>query len=653
MGHPSDVWLRAALRYSLKATSNHSKKDGAVDVTITSSENGDLQNDPKFLAIIEGLMFSRKFIVTYQIVLVSFLLLVTVFHLCGRIQRAQRRRSAKSTIGAVRIEEGGEGSSTASSSSSTLRDAATPPTSHTKMSDERAPLLADNRRMLYQKASIVSRVRAFLIYQPRRIPYVNKALPSNGTTIFILLFVALNIFYTFYRQSLTLSTALILADRAGLVFVANLPWLYLLSAKNTPLKHLTGYSYEALNIFHRRLGEILCLEALIHTICMLVAFFGLRSSRFTFIDFLTSKIVILGIFAFLSYETLYITSLSSFRQRSYELFLILHVILQLAALFLLFFHHHGARPYVAIALGIFLIDRIVFRLLAKSRTVRADLKVAHDKGTVLVSANWQPLPAESIWAQISGLGGVNYGWLTGQHVFICVPGLSRRHILQAHPFTIASAAPGRGAKGRKVPHAWFNLIIRAHDGFTRDLLTHAKSHPTAEVRVDGPYGSTSALDMLHDSDIALLVAGGSGIAVAFPLLWSLLMDTKHNSDPEDPYDRSRLRPQKVCLIWVVHQASHLSWIGDERLRELNECGLDIVVPEPTSDAGRPDISALVRSAVERHSSELMNGGASGKKIKTGVVCSGPDEMNRAVRNECATLVREKLDVGIEVEKFGW
>ncbi|KAK2073433.1 hypothetical protein P8C59_007718 [Phyllachora maydis] len=48
------------------------------------------------------------------------------------------------------------------------------------------------------------------------------------------------------------------ADRAALVFVANLPLLYLLSAKNQPVKFLTGRSYETLNLFHRRAATPAC-----------------------------------------------------------------------------------------------------------------------------------------------------------------------------------------------------------------------------------------------------------------------------------------------------------------------------------------------------------------------------------------------------------
>ena len=103
-----------------------------------------------------------------------------------------------------------------------------------------------------------------MIYQPRDIRYINKALPSNATTISILFFFALNIFYLFYRVPLSLEHLFIFADRAGLLFVANLPLLYVLAAKNQPLKVLADASYEGLNILHRRLGELMCLLALLH-----------------------------------------------------------------------------------------------------------------------------------------------------------------------------------------------------------------------------------------------------------------------------------------------------------------------------------------------------------------------------------------------------
>ncbi|TKA50920.1 hypothetical protein B0A49_13475 [Cryomyces minteri] len=430
----------------------------------------------------------------------------------------------------------------------------------------------------------------------------------------------------------------IFADRTALLFVANLPILYLLAAKNQPIKLLTGYSYESLNIVHRRLGELLCLLALLHSAGMAGVWYTiLRPVGFTLARFLLTKIIVLGLGAFIAYELLYFTSLGSFRQRWYELFLVLHVVLQTAALALVWFHHSGSRPYVGVALGVFLLDRLIFRLGMKTKTMRASLSITEDGDTVLVSANWQLLGKRTLWQKLFGLH-VGYGWKATEHVFLTVPSLSRKHIVQAHPFTIASAAPPSSES-----HAWLSLLIRAHDGFSRDLLTHAHRNGSTTISLDGPYGSQHAMGTLQDCGLTVVIAGGSGIAVAFPIVWSLLNQLP---DPESQADVHQTRT-KVCLIWVVHQKEHTRWIGGERLDQLRQKGLHIIIPDPTSEAGRPDVGALVEELIEE-SSDGRN-----EKIRAGVVCSGPDGMNRAVRNVCAEMVKRGRNIDVGIEKFGW
>lgn len=459
---------------------------------------------------------------------------------------------------------------------------------------------------------------------------VNKTLPSNATSLAIALFIALNLFYLLFRVPLAIPSAFVLADRAGLVFVANLPLLYLFAAKNQPIKWMTGHSYESLNIVHRRLGEWMCFVAVVHFAGMLVTWYTLLSAALSIWRFLAIPLVWLGVVCFVAYETLYLTSLGSFRQRFYELFLAVHVVLQVVALGFLFFHHPGSRPYVGIALAIFLIDRLVFRLWLKTRTIKADLSIMDDGETVLLSSDW-PISYQPSWRKLH----IKHGWEPTEHVFLTVPALATKHIIQAHPFTIASAAPilekDRSKNGNT--HAWLNFIIRARDGFSRDLLRYAQSHPSAIIRVDGPYGSLHALEMLRTRDHAIIIAGGSGIAVAYPLLWDLLVN----------YPRSASGKKRVTLIWVVHDEAHIEWIGNDRLSELRERGLQVLVPPPTRKAGRPDIEGLMQMVVADNSP--------GSTV--GVVVSGPDGMNRCARNTCAKLVRQGMDVSVSVEKFGW
>lgn len=581
--------------------------------TVDTLSNLDDSNERRRKAI-ESILFSRRFILFYNIVLVGLLACFTAWYWGQKIARLRRRRGfSRSPHKQPAI-------------SNQLR----------KHDDEgeTTPLLNQDKAHVARPktASAIARVQGWLICQPSDIPYVHKVLPSNATTVGILLLLGINLFFLLYKVELSVATAFVFADRAGLLFVANLPLLYLLAAKNQPIKILTDASYEGLNIIHRRLGEWMCLLALLHAGSMVLVWYTTLSTRLSFSRFLALPIIWLGLLAFLSYETLYLSSLGSFRKRSYEIFLGLHIVLQIAALAFLWFHHHNSQPYVLVAVCIFAVDRLVFRLILKSRTVRAGLSVMQDGETVMLSSNWQ-LPQSSWWRHF----GIKDGWKPAEHVFLTVPALSHKHLVQAHPFTIASAAPTSADS-----HAWLNFLIRAQDGFSRDLLRYAELHSSVNIRVDGPYGSSHALDMLHDNDVAVIVAGGSGIAVAFPLVWSLLKASTRGLELE-----SNMHPKfRVSLIWVVHDQEHLDWIPQDRLDELRELGCKITIPPPTRKAGRPDLPHLLETAVDVWNDEIEN-------PSVGVVVAGPDGMNRSCRNACANLVSQGARLEVSVEKFGW
>lgn len=326
---------------------------------------------------IESILFSRRFILIYNIALLGLLACFTAWYWGCRISRLRRRRRAFSR-------------------SPSTQPAISDLVSKADNGGETTPLLDQGRSRVNRPArvSAVARIRAWWIYQPSNIPYIHKVLPSNATTVGVLFLLGINLFFLLYKAELSISTAFVFADRAGLLFVANLPLLYLLAAKNQPLKILTDASYESLNIFHRRLGEWMCLLAVLHAGSMVLVWYITLSSRLSFSRFLALPIIWLGLLAFVSYETLYLSSLGSFRQRWYELFLGLHVVLQIAALAFLWFHHHNSQPYVLAAFFMFAIDRFIFRLVLKSRTLKADLSILQDGETVMLSSNWQ-LPNSS------------------------------------------------------------------------------------------------------------------------------------------------------------------------------------------------------------------------------------------------------------------
>ncbi|KAM7205211.1 hypothetical protein V8F33_001042 [Rhypophila sp. PSN 637] len=648
-------------------------------------------------ALIKSTLTARYIALCYE-----FIILFVIFVLAWRYKRQRRRNQLRwaalqaaqksSTARVIQHTEAASASSS-SSSSSTIGVATTPPgvavpkdTDASSLDVERVPLLSSRSHNAQKKGSPSRRRRrlsSFLARQPAPIPVVNKTLPSNGTSLFIIAWLCLNIFIHLLGLTFQWNFFFVFADKAGAMFVVNLPLLYLLSAKNQPLRRWTGYSYEALNIFHRRVGEYMCFLAAVHFGGMVLWQFviaeewlkrlaspGLESPK----QFFSHPVILYGLGAFVAYEVLYISSLGSFRIRWYETFLAMHVVMQALGLGFLWFHFWTARPFVLLSAGIFLADRVIWRLGLKKEMMEADLVVLEDGKTVLLSADWD-VPAvtqeRDRWWVPSCLRrrAIIYGWKPTDHVFLTVPTLGRSHALQAHPFTIASAAPGlltaedsTGEENRPV-HAWLSLLIRAQDGFTGDLLRYAETHSRIHISLDGPYGSSQALmDMLRAQDSVILVAGGSGIAVTFPLAWALLNDTRDNDGTEDDDEDKRTtltgsggtqrrKKQRVQMLWVTHSRSHRSWIPQDRLDEMEQMGLQFVIPEPTEEVGRPDVAEIVEDWIQGGPYPM----AAPVQRAVGVVVSGPDGLNRTVRNVCADAIalNEDVDVRVAVEKFGW
>ncbi|TLD14558.1 hypothetical protein PspLS_11193 [Pyricularia sp. CBS 133598] len=658
-------WVRQALDLVLDSgRQGATARAATINPRAENSSTAAIPNDPESIAyvldLIKKLLQGRVITACYNIAIVVLLLGFTVAHWRQtRLdrkrwrQRVQTKVASPTTSGSTTRPSSPNDANdeNTSSGSSTIEGSATPPvlpkSGYDNVDIERLPLLRSrangsigNKSRNSALGTILNRIRAWLAYQPAPIPVINRALPANGVSLFVLFWFAINVFFHFYRCPVSGPYFFVTADRAGFVFIVNLPLLYLLSAKNQPLRFLTGRSYEALNIFHRRVGELMCFEALFHMVGMLLFQFVLAPewlNPVTAWQYFSHPLIYLGLGAFIPYQLLYLTSLGTFRQKCYELFLVSHVLLQVAGLVFLYLHFPTARPYVLIAGGIFILDRLVWRLRLRSTTVDADVAVLQDGETMMLSADWTIISTPSVRLLGSWVPKcITAGWLPTDHVFLTVPSLGRSHTLQAHPFTIASAAPGH----QPGEHAWLNLLIRTHAGFTRDLLCHVQERQGSSLvpqpppvristRFDGPYGSSHALDMLRACDTAVLVAGGSGIAVVYPLAAALLSESPMK--------------QRVRLLWVTRSRSHADWIPSERLTELVDAGLELVIPQPTEEAGRPDTVGIVRTWIDNEDEDGM----------AGVVVSGPDSMNREVRNACADAIGRGANVRVAVEKFGW
>ena len=603
--------------------------------------------------LVIGGEFSEKLMKTYNAVIFGIAIFVGIVHWSSQLRSWWRRRRAtkaldkSKTVDEVRIlESRNYGTSTestsmargTSSSGSSTLDIGTPPET-VKLLGGQQESSTSTRRARRSPISTSDSIRGWLAYQPKPIPFLNKVLPSNGATLAGTLFVLLNFSYLFAGMKWRILYVVVFGDRCALVFIYNLPLLYLLAAKTQPLSFLTGYSYESLNIIHRRLGEVMCFCGLLHSIFMFLSYVTFLSTvGFTLYTFIFNQTVLTGIALFISYETIYFTSLASFRQRWYEIFLATHVILQAATLALLYFHHRNNGTLTGIALLIFVVDRVAYRIGMKSTTVNSEVTIAKDGETVILKSSI-PYRRPGLWASTLG-HQITHGWQPTDHVFLTASSLGRTHALQAHPFTILSPSPwslkeslGEGDMMQ------LDLLVRAYDGFTSDLLKHSLMSSSLRIRIDGPYGGCHARNAVEDKDQAILIAGGSGIAVIWPIVHFLVAEGHKAQDVET---QAVMPKQRIIFIWVVQQRSQLSWMSEKELEEVSNAGVEVLIPPPTREVYcRPDLPQIIIDKVAK-----CDG-------KTGVVASGPDSMGRDVRNACATLIGQGKDVNITIEKFGW
>ncbi|KAG8727411.1 hypothetical protein FRC12_022521, partial [Ceratobasidium sp. 428] len=163
-------------------------------------------------------------------------------------------------------------------------------------------------------------------------------------------------------------------------------------------------------------------------------------------------------------------------------------------------------------------------------------------------------------------------WAPGQHVLLCVPGVSK---FTTHPFTIAGAcdasATGVGARGREIV-----LIIRARAGFTKELwedVMRGSGHQAQKsnqvgrrgvlmrASVDGPFGS-SIREKWERYPTALLIAGGSGVAFALSVLEALCLAIVEG--------KPGTVTKRIRFVWMIREYAHVQWCATilRRCREM-------------------------------------------------------------------------------------
>ncbi|KAM0750445.1 hypothetical protein T439DRAFT_334799 [Meredithblackwellia eburnea MCA 4105] len=334
--------------------------------------------------------------------------------------------------------------------------------------------------------------------------------------------------------------------RCGRIAVANYPILFALAGRNNVVSLLTGFAYTEVRYYHKLLGSVVVLESFIHTIAY-TGYYIVSLGHEALAEEATELYFKWGIAATVMMCVMAFTAMSFFRNRLYEIFLLLHVAGAAVTLAGSFYHRPIIQPWVYAATAVWVFERVarlarhlgtIFhrRLMLRSPVLQAEAQVLH--GAIILT-----IPFRGTWE-------------AAQHCYISFwsPWLLATPWLygQSHPFSISNVQPSTASTDQHI-----RFVMRIKNGVTRTLANHiqkrtrssGKETCSLSVMAEGPYGQ---IPPTSDYDSVLLLAGGSGITQ----LASTLGDVVQKAAEGHSFVKD------VHLVWAIHHLNQSEWLGD-------------------------------------------------------------------------------------------
>ncbi|PYI23140.1 putative plasma membrane ferric-chelate reductase [Aspergillus violaceofuscus CBS 115571] len=396
------------------------------------------------------------------------------------------------------------------------------------------------------------------------------------------------------------------ADRTGIMSFANIPLLWLFAGRNNIFIWATGWSFATFNLFHRHVAWIATTQAVAHTFLYLFIMYergrllkkltkpyllwgtGIIPHRLTFVRATILMVLLLPL------------AIQWFRHRSYELFLIIHIIFSVGLLVGCFYHtiifsDHEYWAYLWPAVAIWAADRA----LRVIRLIYCNIHVRVNAGnSIQYSRSIASYDAVADVIRLKVTPGSKLVCPTpGQYYYLYQP--FRLTGWESHPFTLGhwfyeadykdasptppltkgdhtidvtqvpllsdSSSESTSAEAiqlkRDAPRG-LRLVfwIRPYDGWTRKLRDQCIRSPTqsidSTILLEGPYGDQFPL---WNYESVLLIAGGTGIAAIIPYIHGHLLRTS-----EDP-DQVSTQIRDMQLVWVARQTAFIRQLAAREL----------------------------------------------------------------------------------------
>ncbi|KAH7092188.1 ferric reductase like transmembrane component-domain-containing protein [Paraphoma chrysanthemicola] len=386
-------------------------------------------------------------------------------------------------------------------------------------------------------------------YHVRALPFSLGNVPTIGQTWYIILFVMLNIIATAsgYHSFQDPSNAWFpdrwqeimayVSARTGVLAFALAPLTILFAGRNNLLLWLTNWSHSTYMLLHRWVARVFTLQVILHSILE----FMLYKRKGTVDAEQKEPYWIWGIVATLACCIMVVVSTLYFRRMSYEIFLIVHIIMAVFVIAgswyhveLLFERKWGYEIWLYAACGVWFLDRVIrVGRITKNGIRKAEVTAVTDEIVRIdvKDVRWQAIPGRHTYAYFPSLNPVK-PW--ENHPFSIIPTALLRS--QGHSVAVPSSSSGSqhseddieksGAREKVTPSTSVNqrsahegstsgisLYVRKSTGLTKALTNHS----SLTTLLDGPYPNNSTSAVLK-TDRLILIAGGIGITATLPFI---------------------------------------------------------------------------------------------------------------------------------------
>ncbi|KAJ5702677.1 FAD-binding 8 [Penicillium malachiteum] len=304
------------------------------------------------------------------------------------------------------------------------------------------------------------------------------------------------------------------SDRTGILSYACLPFLWLFGGRNNVFLWITNFNVQSLNMFHRHVAWVATIFAIVHSINYTVVFI-LYDPRYW--SAWKQNYFYMGVVATFTMSIMLVQSMTWFRRRWYESFIIIHVVLALVTIYALFRLPLADRALRAFRTPCLLqFERPIWKAIPVYN-VRFGKQFQSTTSATVTYSEASDLITIEITPAASGLKPS-----IGQDYYLYQPVTLRGW--ENHPFSLG---------------AW----VRPYDGWTRRLRNQCRKaqapiHP--KLLLEGPYGHS---EPLYAFNTILIVVGGTGIAAAVPYLLDHIQRVKEG----------KTKTTRIQLVWSVRQ----------------------------------------------------------------------------------------------------